>query len=114
MLAITIDAINIPSLCYPVAQRIQVVYEPPRPSCLYGHGKGVYISNTSITAVVAQTAPSPKIVRDVVAEGFKPRTELGRRLLALRRNYVANGGPLLDADAFDREMRRRRGGVSDE
>lgn len=57
---------------------------------------------------------SPPAARDAVAEAFKPKTEFGKRLLALRRAYVANAGPLLDAEAFDRELQQRRGGVSDE
>lgn len=53
-------------------------------------------------------------MHDRVAESFKPKTELGRRLLALRRAYVEKGGALLDAEALDRELQRRRGGVPDE
>ena len=49
-----------------------------------------------------------------VSETFQPKTEFGRRLLALRRAYVESGGPLLDADTFERELLQRRGGVSDE
>lgn len=45
---------------------------------------------------------------------YQPRTELGKRLLALRQAYVASGGPLLSADALDDELRSRRGGVSDD
>ncbi|MGI9212761.1 MAG: hypothetical protein ACR2HF_09835 [Methylococcaceae bacterium] len=55
---------------------------------------------------------SPLIQHDPVAETFQPRTELGKKLLAIRRAYVENGGPLLDADTFDRELQHRRGGVS--
>ena len=54
---------------------------------------------------------SPPVARDAVAEAFKPKSELGKRLLALRRAYVEKGGKLLDADALDRESRERRGGV---
>ncbi len=42
-------------------------------------------------------------------KGFQPRTELGRKLLALRQAYVASGGELLSPDALDEELRRRRG-----
>lgn len=38
-----------------------------------------------------------------------PKTELGRRLLALRAEYLAQGGRLRSADAFDAELRDRRG-----
>ncbi len=57
---------------------------------------------------------APPVQHDPVSETFQPKTELGKKLLALRRAYVAKGGPLLDADTFDRELQRRRGGVSDE
>jgi len=55
---------------------------------------------------------APLVQRDPVSETFQPKTELGKKLLALRRAYVAKGGLLLDADTFDRELQRRRGGVS--
>ena len=44
---------------------------------------------------------------------YVPRTELGRRLLALRRTYVQGGGRLLSWDEIDAEVRLRRGGVTD-
>jgi hypothetical protein len=50
---------------------------------------------------------------DSVVDNYKPRTELGRKLLALRRAYVMSGGKLLDGEAMDAEMRLRRGGVAD-
>lgn len=57
---------------------------------------------------------APLIQRDPVSETFQPKTELGKKLLALRRAYVSKGGPLLDAETFDRELQQRRGGVPDE
>lgn len=50
---------------------------------------------------------------DHVVDNYQPRTELGRKLLALRRAYVTTGGQLLDGDALDAEMRLRRGSVVD-
>ena len=50
---------------------------------------------------------------DMVVDTYRPRTELGMRLLSLRRAYVEGGGQLLDADALDEEISSRRGGVSD-
>jgi|GEM_PF-3019773 len=46
---------------------------------------------------------------DSVVDNYRPRTELGIRLLALRRDYVVNGGQLLDGDALDVEIQMRRG-----
>jgi hypothetical protein len=59
-----------------------------------------------------ETAEPPRIVRDTVAKAFKPRAEFGKRLLSLRRAHVEKGGKLLDDDALDKELRQRRGGVT--
>ncbi len=50
---------------------------------------------------------------DAVVDNYRPRTELGRKLLTLRRAYVTSGGQLLDSDALDIEVQSRRGGVVD-
>ena len=44
---------------------------------------------------------------------LQPRTPLGRELWKLRKRIVASGEPLLDADAIEREVAERRGGVSE-
>jgi len=49
---------------------------------------------------------------DPVVDNYHPRTELGRKLLALRRAYVTTGGQLLDGTALDAEVQLRRGGVA--
>lgn len=62
----------------------------------------------------AENEDAPKMEaydRDTVLTEFKPKTELGRRLLALRRSYLEQGGQLLDAEALSRELRERRGGI---
>ena len=41
-----------------------------------------------------------------------PRTELGRLLLAARREFVVAEGQFLNRDELDRELAERRGGVS--
>lgn len=48
---------------------------------------------------------------DLVVDHYRPRTDLGVKLLALRRAYIENGGALLDDAAFEAELRGRRGGV---
>lgn len=50
---------------------------------------------------------------DPVVDNYRPRTELGRKLLSLRRAYVTSGGQLLDGTALDAEVQLRRGGVAD-
>lgn len=53
------------------------------------------------------------ITGDTVVDNYRPRTELGRKLLALRRAYVISGGHLLDSDSLDVEVQLRRGGIAD-
>lgn len=54
----------------------------------------------------------PAITGDAVVDNYCPRTELGRKLLALRRAYVTSGGQLLNGEGLDVEMQLRRGGVA--
>ncbi len=42
---------------------------------------------------------------------WTPRTELGKKLLALRQEYIAAGGKLLIGLELDNEIQARRGGV---
>lgn len=41
-------------------------------------------------------------------DDYRPRTELGRKLLDLRRAYVASGGKLLNDAELDAEIKSRR------
>jgi hypothetical protein len=43
------------------------------------------------------------------SQSYIARTELGRRLLAMRRRIVASRQPLLDRDGVDAEVKLRRG-----
>ncbi len=47
-------------------------------------------------------------------ERYEPRTEIGHLALAARKAYLKAGGKLLTADEINKEVRRRRGGVSDD
>lgn len=40
---------------------------------------------------------------------FRPRTELGRRLWAIRQEIIASGTALLDWEGIQRELAERRG-----
>lgn len=42
---------------------------------------------------------------------FEPKTELGRKLLEIRRRYIDAGGELLDQAGLEREIAERRGSV---
>lgn len=59
------------------------------------------------------TAPQSVLPRQDSLPDYRPKTDLGKRLLALRRAYVENGGRLLSAEELDEELRLRRGGVGD-
>ena len=40
---------------------------------------------------------------------YTPRSDLGRRLMAIRERIVRSGAPLLDRDGVEREVTERRG-----
>jgi hypothetical protein len=48
---------------------------------------------------------------DTVVDTYQPRTELGRKLIELRRAHVQAGGKLVNWDEIDAEVRERRGGI---
>jgi hypothetical protein len=54
------------------------------------------------------------VVHDPILDHYQPRTEIGHKLLALRRAYLESGGKLMTWDEIDEEVRRRRGGLEDE
>ena len=112
MLATTIDTLNIPPLWYPVVQQIRAAAEQAIPvpsSQLALEIRPSYVlGNTGMTIRVCAV-----LTGDHVVDNYLPRTELGRKLLALRRAYVTTGGHLLDGNALDAEVQLRRGGVVD-
>lgn len=55
-----------------------------------------------------------RLTDDPMTEDYQPRSEIGRLALAARKAYLAGGGELLSADDISAEVRRRRGGLSDE
>ncbi len=58
-----------------------------------------------------RSAVSEKLARQPTP-AWKPRTETGRRLLALRRKFIQSGGELLDSEGIANELRERRGGLA--
>jgi len=68
----------------------------------------------SMAPLKATETSAATVTSDPVVEGFEPRSELGRTLLALRRKYVEGGGKLLTLDEIEDEVRERRGGVQDD
>lgn len=53
-------------------------------------------------------------IGDAVVDTYQPRTELGRKLIELRRAYIQAGGKLLSWDEINAEVRERRGGVAND
>ena len=49
--------------------------------------------------------------KEISAE-YSSRTDLGRKLTAIRRTYIENGGDLLDENGVESEIRVRRGGLN--
>jgi hypothetical protein len=108
MLAMTLDVSSLPSLSEPViAYRHEVAFRPCEP----WHHVELTIGYQAGAAITT----SPQHLgsgRDILSD-YQPKTELGKKLLALRRAYLAAGGQLLSPAALDEELRSRRGGVSD-
>lgn len=48
---------------------------------------------------------------DRVVDHYQPRTDLGRKLIELRRAHAQQGGKLLSWEEIDAEVRERRGGA---
>ena len=57
----------------------------------------------------AHNSHSAAVAEDVIS-GVEPRTQLGRRLAALRAEIVASGAPVLDDGELEKESAERRGG----
>jgi hypothetical protein len=108
MLAMTLDVSSLPSLSeHVIAYRDEEAFRPCEP----WHHVELTIGYQAGAAITT----SPQHLgsgRDILSD-YQPKTELGRKLLALRRAYLAAGGQLLSPAALDEELRSRRGGVSD-
>jgi len=57
---------------------------------------------------------SRALTGDAVVDHYQPKTELGRKLIELRRAYIESGGKLMTQDEILAEVRQRRGGIDDE
>jgi hypothetical protein len=67
-----------------------------------GAALGVLVPNGSYQSLAV-------IPESIAQRSYVPRTELGKRLLALREEAIANGLPLLTVAEIRNEMARRRG-----
>lgn len=70
-------------------------------ACFYLPGSAVTADTTQVEHMNEPTA------------SYEPKTAFGKRLLALRKAYLENGGKLLSPDELDAEMEARRGGLGD-
>jgi hypothetical protein len=61
-----------------------------------------------------EAAPPQLLTGDAVVDHYQPRTELGRKLIELRRAYIEEGGKLMSWDEINAEVLERRGGVADD
>lgn len=57
---------------------------------------------------------SRALTGDAVVDHYQPRTELGRKLIELRRAYIESGGKLVSWDEVNAEVRECRGGIADD
>jgi hypothetical protein len=75
---------------------------------------------TATNGAIHDQARGLKAGRKIVGHGapssstFVPRTELGLRLLRIRRKILASGQPLLDWNDIEGELRERRGEATEE
>jgi hypothetical protein len=61
-----------------------------------------------------------EFIRDAIGEKlarmekapWRPKTSVGRKLIQLRQQFIANGGELLDSHGLAAELRERRGGLA--
>lgn len=124
MLALTLTMPPLPHMSAPViAYRHEIAPRPGNASsrdCLnvrYEAGtalttalQNIEVWNTPLSDAI-EDQPLAHLNDEAWAD-YQPKTALGKKLLELRRAYLASGGKLLSADALDEEMRDRRGGIS--
>ena len=63
------------------------------------------------TLTVAVRIGSFNRTGDALVDSYKPRSEIGRRILALRKAYIEGGGRLMSPEEIGAEVRSRRGGA---
>jgi len=102
------DALSFSHLnALPTVYRSETASQPQGPQSLYYLVIG-YTAGSALT-----TAPQHFGRWEDMLPNYQPKTELGEKLLALRRAYIEKGGRLLSADELEEELRARRGRVGD-
>jgi hypothetical protein len=108
MLSLTLDMPPLPHWGTPV-----IAYRHEAPTCPWESLHHDFLAVRYEAGNALTTAPQNFERRKDSLSDYQPKTELGKRLLALRQAYVVSGGRLLSAEALDEEVRSRRGGVDD-
>lgn len=67
------------------------------------------VPDYAVSGNQSKTGPSARKTKEYI-----PRTELGRKLMALRKKAIANGMKLLSEEEGLEEARRRRGKLEDD
>jgi hypothetical protein len=109
MSACTLTSVSLP----PYLSALAMVYRPETTNQLSKpqHLDFPFIGYRAGSALT--TAPQNFGRQEDMLPDYRPRTELGEKLLALRRAYIEKGGRLLSAGELEEELRSRRGGVGD-
>lgn len=92
-----------------VRARVVVTVLPDVPSSWPQHASPPLLSSSEDQKVDAEQPTG-----DAVVDSYQPRTELGRKLIELRRAHIRAGGQLLNWEEIDAEVRERRGGVAND
>jgi hypothetical protein len=84
--------------------------------------KGLQVVSVKLSLADLRRIPGNRseFVRQAVAEKlarkrkptWRPKTEVGQKLLKLRKRFVAQGGELLDEEGIAAELGHRRGGLA--
>jgi len=109
MSACTLTSVSL----FPYLSELALVYRPETTNQLSKpqHLDFPFIGYRAGSALT--TAPQHFRHQEDMLPDYRPRTELGENLLALRRAYIEKGGRLLSAGELEEELRSCRGGVGD-
>ena len=108
MLAVTLDITPLPQWSAPV-----IAYRHEAATSRWESAPHSFLAIRYKPGNALTTAQQNVERREDSQPDDQPRTELGKRLLALRQAFIESGGQLLSAEALDQELRLRRGGVGD-
>lgn len=91
--------LDLPKSVTPGRHRVSVIIDP---------------APTETSETEAQPTVDKPLIGDAVVDHYQPRTELGRKLIELRRAHIEAGRRLLTQDEILAEVRRNRGEDADD